>query len=62
MRNDLYHNDWPKKGNDPPKQKIAKIIAELKGKNVILMIITGDNTLIAKYIAKQIGISYERII
>ena len=47
---------------DPPKLNIAEIINELKQKNVRLKIITGDNTLIAKNIAKQIGIPFERII
>ncbi|MEO6903526.1 MAG: HAD-IC family P-type ATPase, partial [Bacteroidia bacterium] len=48
--------------NDPPKEGIAQVIAELKSKGVNLKIITGDNVLIAENIAKQIGVSPDSII
>ncbi|MGZ4047870.1 MAG: magnesium-translocating P-type ATPase [Bacteroidia bacterium] len=48
--------------NDPPKLNISQILEELKTKKVEIKIITGDNTLIAKNIASQIGIPFHRII
>ncbi|MFC4870922.1 magnesium-translocating P-type ATPase [Negadavirga shengliensis] len=48
--------------HDPLKADIREVIGGLKDKNVQLKIITGDNTLIAKNIAVQIGISPKKII
>jgi Mg2+-importing ATPase len=47
---------------DPPKPDIRQVIDTLKEKQVSLKIITGDNTLIASNIARQIGISSNRIL
>lgn len=47
---------------DPPRKDIAAVMEELKKKNITLKVITGDNMLIAKNIAAQIGIPSNRII
>lgn len=47
---------------DPPKENIRQVIDDLKNKKVSLKIITGDNTLIARNIALQLGISADRIL
>jgi len=41
---------------DPPKAGIAATIEELKGLGVALKIITGDNPLVAKAVAAQVGL------
>ncbi len=47
---------------DPPKEGIEEVIRELKAKKIDLKIITGDNVLVAKNLAIQIGIPPDRII
>ena len=47
---------------DPPKKDILEVIKTLNAKNVKLKIITGDNALIAKSIAAQIGLASPKII
>jgi Mg2+-importing ATPase len=41
---------------DPPKEDIAATVDRLKGLGVTLKIITGDNHLVARNVARQIGI------
>jgi Mg2+-importing ATPase len=41
---------------DPPKPGVIKVIADLKKSGVSLKIITGDNRLVAAYIAREIGL------
>jgi P-type Mg2+ transporter len=47
---------------DPPKEGVSEIIATLKQNSVELKIITGDNRLVAGYIAKQIGLQNVQVI
>jgi Mg2+-importing ATPase len=47
---------------DPPRKEIANLVNALKKQKVSLKIITGDNTLIARTTAAQIGISSDKII
>ena len=41
---------------DPPKEGVIEVIRELKRNGVDLKIITGDNKLVAAYMAKKIGL------
>lgn len=47
---------------DPPKADVGETIANLRGLGVSLKIITGDNALVAKSLALQIGISSPSIL
>jgi len=47
---------------DPPKPDIVKTIAELRNLGVSLKIITGDSSLVAANISKQMGLSGARMI
>ena len=48
--------------SDPPKSGIGNTINELKQLGVVLKIITGDNALIADYVATQVGLTKARIL
>jgi Mg2+-importing ATPase len=48
--------------SDPPKTGIAATIRELHDLGVALKIITGDNTLIAEHIAREVGFDHPRIL
>lgn len=47
---------------DPPKEDVAQTIANLTRLGVKLKIITGDNALVAKSLAMQIGITHPKIL
>jgi Mg2+-importing ATPase len=47
---------------DPPKAGIAEIVANLGELGVALKVITGDNKLVASSLARQVGLSAERIL
>src|SRR3569833_2290993 len=47
---------------DPPKPGVKETIANLRTQGVLLKIITGDNALVAKSLAAQIGIESPNII
>ncbi len=47
---------------DPPKADIAATIQELRGLGVALKIITGDNALVARAVAAQIGLAEASIV
>ncbi|MFZ4425890.1 MAG: magnesium-translocating P-type ATPase [Saprospiraceae bacterium] len=47
---------------DPPRKEIASLVDALKKQKVSLKIITGDNVLIARTTAAQIGIASDKII
>ena len=47
---------------DPPKEGVIEIIRELKKNGVGLKIITGDNKLVAAYIAEKIGMKHVVVI
>lgn len=48
--------------SDTPKEGITRIISDLRAKQVMLKVITGDNLLIAGSIARQLGIESEQIL
>lgn len=48
--------------NDPPREGIKEVIDTLRIKNISLKIITGDNALIARTIAAQLGIPAEQVV
>ncbi|BBL72609.1 magnesium-translocating P-type ATPase [Methylogaea oryzae] len=48
--------------DDPPKPGIADTVRELKSLGVALVVITGDNRLVAANLAKRIGLNHERIL
>ncbi len=47
---------------DPPRPEAAAIIGQLADKRVALKIITGDNTLIARHLAANLGIAVDRVV
>lgn len=47
---------------DPPRKDVATVLEHLKARHVTLKILTGDNTLIARNMAAQVGIPSERVI
>jgi Mg2+-importing ATPase len=47
---------------DPPKAGIAEIVANLAELGVDLKVITGDNRLVASSLARQVGLSAERVL
>ncbi len=48
--------------SDPAKEGIKQTIAELNGLGITLKIITGDNTLIASHVAREVGLGKARIL
>ncbi|MEK6707439.1 MAG: magnesium-translocating P-type ATPase [Pseudomonadota bacterium] len=48
--------------SDPPKAGIAATILELQGLGIALKVITGDNQLVAREVARQIGLVDARIV
>ena len=47
---------------DPPKEGVIEVIAELRKNGVILKIITGDNKLVATYVAEKMGLKNSVVI
>lgn len=47
---------------DPPKAGVKETVAELRGLGVSLKMITGDNRLVASYVAGQVGLGGERLL
>jgi Mg2+-importing ATPase len=47
---------------DPPKPDIAQTIRDMERLGVSLKIITGDNALVAASVARQVGLSYPRVL
>lgn len=47
---------------DPPRKDVATVLQHLKERHIALKILTGDNTLIARNMAGQVGISSDRVI
>ncbi|MGE5208578.1 MAG: magnesium-translocating P-type ATPase [Alphaproteobacteria bacterium] len=48
--------------SDPPKAGIESTLRELRGLGIQLKIVTGDNVLIATYLAQQIGLNAEQVL
>jgi Mg2+-importing ATPase len=48
--------------SDPPKKGIESTLRELAGLGIRLKIITGDNTLIATYLAREVGLNTDAIL
>jgi Mg2+-importing ATPase len=48
--------------SDPPKPGIGDTIAELARQGIALKIITGDNDLVARHLARQVGLQVEGVL
>ena len=48
--------------NDPPKSGVKEAIARLVGLGVSLKVITGDNPLVARTVARQVGLDDARVL
>ncbi|HTI94838.1 MAG TPA: magnesium-translocating P-type ATPase, partial [Puia sp.] len=47
---------------DPPKEDIATTVGQLKSLGISLKIITGDNALVARHVARQVGLTDPEIL
>jgi Mg2+-importing ATPase len=47
---------------DPPKEGIREVLSAFRERNIRLKIITGDNRLVAAYIADAVGLNGERLL
>ncbi len=47
---------------DPPKPDIAATIGRLKDVGVSLMVVTGDNALVASHVMRQVGVAEPRVL
>ncbi len=48
--------------NDPPKGGVGDTIAELGRQGVALKVVTGDNALVARHVAGQVGLAIEGVL
>ncbi len=48
--------------SDPPKVGVESTLRELRDLGIQLKIVTGDNVLIAKYLAQQVGLNAEQVL
>ena len=48
--------------SDPPKEGVGDTIAELARQGVALKIVTGDNELVARHVAGQVGLAVEGVL
>ena len=48
--------------SDPPKSGIESTLRELRDMGIRLKIVTGDNVLIAKYLAEQVGLNAKQVL
>jgi Mg2+-importing ATPase len=48
--------------SDPPKEGVMETIAALAGQGVALKVITGDNELVARHVAAQVGLAVESVL
>ena len=48
--------------SDPPKAGVAQTIAELARQGVALKVVTGDNELVARHVAEQVGLVVEGVL
>jgi Mg2+-importing ATPase len=48
--------------SDPPKSGVGDTIAELARQGVTLKVVTGDNELVARHVAAQVGLSVEGVL
>ena len=48
--------------SDPPKAGVGATIAELAGQGVALKVVTGDNELVARHVAGQVGLDVEGVL
>jgi Mg2+-importing ATPase len=48
--------------SDPPKPGVDKTIAELARQGIALKIITGDNDLVARHVAEQVGLQVDGVL
>ena len=47
---------------DPPKETAALAIQKLNSKGVLVKVLTGDNDIVTRKIASQVGIPYDRVV
>jgi Mg2+-importing ATPase len=48
--------------SDPPKAGVGATLAELAGHGVALKVVTGDNELVARHVAAQVGLTVEGVL
>jgi len=48
--------------SDPPKEGVGETIAQLARDHVALKVVTGDNDLVARHIAEQVGLAVEGVL
>ncbi len=48
--------------SDPPKPGVGEAIADLAAKGVALKVVTGDNDLVARHVAEQVGLAVEGVL
>jgi P-type Mg2+ transporter len=48
--------------SDPPKPDVAAVIARLAAQKVSLKVITGDNDLVARHVAGQVGLEVDEVL
>ncbi len=48
--------------SDPPKPGVGEAIADLAAKGVSLKVVTGDNDLVARHVAEQVGLAVEGVL
>jgi Mg2+-importing ATPase len=48
--------------SDPPKEGVGETIAQLRRDGVALKVVTGDNDLVARHVADQVGLAVEGVL
>jgi len=48
--------------SDPPRARVAETLAELQRQGVALKILTGDNELVARHVALEVGLTVEGVL
>ena len=48
--------------SDPPKDRVGETIAELARDGVALKVVTGDNLLVARHVAEQVGMTIDGVL
>jgi Mg2+-importing ATPase len=48
--------------SDPPKEGVDETIAQLRRDGVALKVVTGDNDLVARHVAEQVGLTVEGVL
>ena len=48
--------------SDPPKKGVKDTIAALAAQRVALKVVTGDNELVARHVADQVGLAVDGVL